>query len=296
MEQLRFAGHETFACRTTWLTKCVDFVTRRGWSAFTDPDSVVELGVGKNMTLSIRYWLQAFNIYSSIGAPMHGSRVFIGTDESPALDPWLESNDSLWLLHYELVTCQYATIYNFFFREFFRRKSSRHFTESEAVRSLNSWLIKEEKKLPASSTMKKDFRVLLDLYHMKVSEKSEESMTNLLTDLNIIVRTPFKSDGEPVYELNTAANNQISNELLAALLLHSFKDDNSVSFDTVYEQLGVILLFTREAFIQRIDNVCEEYSNMFVFKQDAGIREMQCLAPASPFSFLSNLRKAQELC
>jgi hypothetical protein len=131
---------------------------------------------------------------------------------------------------------------------------------------------------------------------MKVSEKSEESMTNLLTDLNIIVRTPFKSDGEPVYELNTAANNQISNELLAALLLHSFKDDNSVSFDTVYEQLGVILLFTREAFIQRIDNVCEEYSNMFVFKQDAGIREMQCLVPASPFSFLSNLRKAQELC
>ena len=60
-----FARHETFHPRYGWLKKGYDEV-------FDDPDifikeeAAVNLGVGKNMVASIRYWGLAFKIYREL--------------------------------------------------------------------------------------------------------------------------------------------------------------------------------------------------------------------------------------
>ncbi|MFM7585473.1 MAG: DUF4007 family protein, partial [Bacteroidota bacterium] len=46
-----FSGHDSFQCRHLWLKKGFDFVKEK--RSFMDPDSVVRLGVGKNMVSSI---------------------------------------------------------------------------------------------------------------------------------------------------------------------------------------------------------------------------------------------------
>ena len=51
-----FSGHESFHCKSLWLKKGYDFICNQ--KHFTDTDSVVELGVGKNMVSAIRYWLK----------------------------------------------------------------------------------------------------------------------------------------------------------------------------------------------------------------------------------------------
>jgi hypothetical protein len=58
--KLQFSGHDSFQCRQLWLKKGYDFV-KEGFD-FNDEYSVVQLGVGKNMVSSIRFWLKAFNI------------------------------------------------------------------------------------------------------------------------------------------------------------------------------------------------------------------------------------------
>lgn len=55
-----FSGHESFACKSLWLKKGYDFV--KNGHNFNAQDAVVQLGVGKNMVASIRYWMKAFGM------------------------------------------------------------------------------------------------------------------------------------------------------------------------------------------------------------------------------------------
>jgi hypothetical protein len=57
-EKFTFSGHDTFQCRHLWLKKGYDFV--KNGKSFAAEDAGVEMGVGKNMVTSIRYWLRAF--------------------------------------------------------------------------------------------------------------------------------------------------------------------------------------------------------------------------------------------
>jgi len=92
VKKSKFSGHESFHCKPLWLKKGFDFKTNGG--SFSDAHSVVELGVGKNMIASIRFWMYAFNILND-------------TDELTALglqlfdddgwDPYLEDEGTLWL-------------------------------------------------------------------------------------------------------------------------------------------------------------------------------------------------------
>ncbi len=60
MNKYVFSGHESFPCKTLWLKKGYDFVVQG--KNFNNPDAVIDLGVGKNMVASIRYWLRVFGI------------------------------------------------------------------------------------------------------------------------------------------------------------------------------------------------------------------------------------------
>ena len=59
-----FSGHESFPCKALWLQKGYAFIIKG--RDFNAPDSVIELGVGKNMVSAIRYWLRAFGITRTI--------------------------------------------------------------------------------------------------------------------------------------------------------------------------------------------------------------------------------------
>ena len=60
MARYSFSGHESFYCKSLWLKKGYDFLLLE--YNFNAPDAVAELGVGKNMVSSIRYWLKSFGL------------------------------------------------------------------------------------------------------------------------------------------------------------------------------------------------------------------------------------------
>ena len=272
---LRFTGHDTFACRATWLNKGLNFLEEGNLTDMTKGDAVIHLGVGKNMLQAIRHWVRAFNLVDDNGTQTPEAKL-IGTRKNPGADHLLESTDSLWLLHLNLIQRDYASIYAFFFKEFFKRKSSGLFTEEEFIRFLNSLLIQADSKVPSENTLKSDFKVLLDLYCPRSNKGQEDALTNLLTDLNLIIRTEHKSNGENVYELNHSAHHAISSRLFASMMFTPFKDSLSTSFDRAYDKVGLALGMSREEFTEKLDAVCTEYPEHFVFKEDAGIRVIQC--------------------
>jgi hypothetical protein len=63
----RYSGHETFACRFAWLTKAATAVTAEPDILTTrrEDDAMAELGVGKNMVRSIRFWAESAGVLQS---------------------------------------------------------------------------------------------------------------------------------------------------------------------------------------------------------------------------------------
>ena len=58
---VNFGGHETFPVRYSWLTKSYKGIVKD--KNFFKKDDVAQiLGVGANMSISIKYWLKAFRI------------------------------------------------------------------------------------------------------------------------------------------------------------------------------------------------------------------------------------------
>ena len=151
-----FSGHETFYCKSLWLKKGYDF--RLGGNTFNQEDAVVKLGVGKNMVASIRFWLKAFGLTVE-DLPTDIANIVLHNDG----DPFLEDSNTLWLLHYLLVSNKISSIYHLLFVEYQREKKEfdRDLLQNFIKRRCN---VPEQKNVYNENTVKKDIGVLLHNY------------------------------------------------------------------------------------------------------------------------------------
>ena len=94
------------------MKKGYDFI--RNNNNFNSPDSVVQLGVGKNMVASIRFWMRAFGLTQNDELQPIAEYLF---DANRGKDPFVEDLGTLWLLHFLLVSTGEASLYNLLFVE-----------------------------------------------------------------------------------------------------------------------------------------------------------------------------------
>jgi hypothetical protein len=104
-----FGLHQTFPPRFGWLKKAFD-EAQKNPTIFSKQDATVQLGVGKNMVDAIAFWAVAFLILetsqdskksaSNYKLTAFGSLMFDENDGKHGLDPYLESPQSLWFLHW----------------------------------------------------------------------------------------------------------------------------------------------------------------------------------------------------
>lgn len=81
-----FSGHETFQCRHLWLKKGYDYA--KAGKSFSAEDAVVELGVGKNMVTSIRFWMRAFDLMEANDQKPNEFADYIFGDDDKDLFLW----------------------------------------------------------------------------------------------------------------------------------------------------------------------------------------------------------------
>ena len=100
---LRFSGHETFACRYAWLPKAYRALCKNP-AQFSDEDgAMVELGLGKNMVRSLRFWVVAMGLAASDnGRALMLTEFAHAVFDENGFDPYLEDVRTLWLLHWNL--------------------------------------------------------------------------------------------------------------------------------------------------------------------------------------------------
>lgn len=262
---LKFSGHESFHCRTFWLKKGYEFVQTQN----TFPEEAgIELGVGRNMVGSLRFWLRAFGI---VDKNNHSSELAQRLLADDGWDPYIEDEATLWLLHFELVKRNYASVYNIIFTELRKQKpdfSKKHFVQHalELDSKLNE------------NTLDKDFMVFTHTYYAKTSGDKEESFSGLLHELGLL---KVSDETAKSYHIANSRQESIPAHIVLYGILAGEEFENSVSVKTLLSpgnSIGNIFAFNPEGLENKLIEITTLYEDI-VYRNDAGVKELQFKGP-----------------
>lgn len=266
---VKFSGHDTFHCKQQWLLKGFKHSNNQGFTNFNDISvSIADLGVGKNMVQSVKYWLEAFDIVHRDGNTKFGEFIF----GKNGVDPYLEDEGTLWLLQYKICSRQYATLYNLIFSEYFQDKASLEFTESKIINFVQSFLLRRNIKSITEGTIRNDFKVFIKSYKQaKKDQKTiEEEFNSPLIELNLIEE--LETDGFRIKkEIRDIPTSVFA---FAVLDLLSLLETSSINFRKLQQTIGSYFCLTTEG----LDNCIERlttFSDNFVYNEDGGIAQLQ---------------------
>jgi hypothetical protein len=186
----RFSGHESFACRYGWLPKFYDLLVHRPELIRQDEEVMIELGVGRNMVKSVRFWAQAFGLMDDNPRVPPAPTAFAVwlLDPKRGDDPFLEDVGSLWLLHWRLVATANLAAWEVAFFEIPEREIlGRFLRQKVAYRA-----VELEKKL-SESTLRQHVEIFLSTYATPLNPKGqtvEEALGCPLQELGLVRLTP----------------------------------------------------------------------------------------------------------
>ena len=258
-----FSGHESFSCRMFWPIKGYDYI--HDGNSFNDPNSVIMLGVGKNMVASIRYWLKALGLTEHDKPSTLAKYLF---DEAQGKDRYLESLGTLWLLHFLLVVLNEATLYNILFLRY--QKERKQFAKEQVLNFVKRLMAEDDRlKQFNSNTVGKDFGVLVQNYVQPSKPKSYEDYSSLLIDLNLI----RNDNSDRGYAFNIEGKRTVPTEIFLYAVLWMKGSDRTVSYDTL-QNVGLVFCMTDMEVIEMLQQIDREYSEYVQYSDNAGIRQL----------------------
>jgi hypothetical protein len=283
-EKLTFSGHDTFHCRHLWLKKGYEFI--KNGSKFTNEDAVVELGVGKNMVSSIRFWMKAFNLINDKDELEDlAIKIF---EDGTGWDPYLEDDATLWVLHHNLVKKGYATTYNWVFNEL--RKEKIEFSRKNYIDFVDRKCQLNQIKLTSKNTLNDDFGVFAKMYLRTTSQTNdkEDTFSGILTELDMI--TEIKKQSESYYVIENKDREDISEEIILYAILSDDRFDRSVnvrSLEIEENSISSIFAMTRTGIVSKLESMAANKKFKYVrYNDHAGIKELQFEKRITPLEVL----------
>lgn len=272
MEQnLRFAGHETFACKQFWLKKGYDFALKN--DSFGAPEAVSYLGVGKNMVAAINYWTKSFDILDDNLKSTELGDFLFGEN---AKDKYLEDIASLWLLHYSLISKERASIYYLLFNEFIRERIE--FTKEQLHVFLKRKCYEISENVYNEGTINRDITILLRNYvkpkrgYEKI--EIEDDFSTLLLDLELL--TTKRVGKNDFYTIEIKERENIPIEVILFVILNMV-NEFTITFQKLMYDInspGRVFCLNQEGLYNKIVQITEKYEGL-TFTRTAGNEVLQ---------------------
>lgn len=273
-----FSGHDSFFCKHYWLKKGYDFIKNQH-NKFTNETAVVELGVGKNMVSSIRFWLKSFGLTDEKDDLLEIAHYLFGDDGK---DLFVEDIGTMWLLHYLLVKTGKASIYSLFFNDFIRRRRGQTFTKNQ-FRDFLRMTCEENKFLYNENTINTDISTFLRTYLKPDKDKSniEDSFVGLLIELALIRKFEKVSEGgkkEDVYDINIDNKDDLPYQIVLYAILDNYETyGNSIPFNLLLNgdnSPGRVFALSADGLFEKIEEITNKYPAI-VYSETAGNKELQ---------------------
>lgn len=270
-----FSGHETFPLRYGWLQKAYDAVVEAGSGAdavhvFRDPSSIARFGVGRNMVGSMRYWATGAGILKEVDdglvADWLGDLLF----GAAGIDPYLEEEGSLWLLHWHLASRTKLTAFYWLFNEF----SGGIFTRKNVVRPLLTLAEDASWQRVAETTVDRDLQCLLRTY---VGGRGEsEAGESILAELGLV-----RPLGQSRFSISRGQKPGLPDAVFLSALWDFWQSSaigrTTLSYEAVAFQGGSpgrVFSLDETALVERLEGLEQASGGALAWSETAGLRQI----------------------
>lgn len=254
---MKYSGHESFSIRKDWLAKGL-----RKFESLKKDDltAMDELGIGKNMVKSLRYWLKVTGI--TIDEPK--KKQFELSELGKIInehDKYTEELGTLWLLHYSLAkNIDYATGWYYFFNEF----NLTEFTADDFISSISKWDELNNSKPASLSSITKDFDCIRRTYLPRLAESDsmkpeddgpESNMECPFTELGLI-----KVVEKGLYRKVSPIKQNLPSLIVLAVILDQAKGEKEIKLSSLQNDKNNIgKIFNLDAIL--MINILSELEN-----------------------------------
>jgi hypothetical protein len=271
--------HETFTPRYGWLKKGFDRCISNP-HVFNDDTSIEQLGVGKNMVRSIRFWCLLFNLLKKDSKPGFLKPTAFGKqllDTEKGWDPYLEDPASLWLLHWQIFKPPFQAVS---WNIAFSYVTLTSFTPQE----LADFIYKKFKEYSgkpnfSKSSLLKDASCIIRMYSSRTREKTDIHCP--FNDLELIVPASFKHQKTDYYRFSNGPKKTLPDLIFMASVFEYasiwYPEQKSLSLSLINfgpNSPGMVFRLSETDCGQRIERVSRYMSN-FLFTETNGIRQIQ---------------------
>jgi hypothetical protein len=288
-KKYRISGHESFPCRYTWLPKAVRGLAENPKLFANEEQAMVDLGVGKNMVRSIRFWSQAAGVVRTRKEDGYSLTKFgIALLGEHGHDPFLEDIRTLWLIHWELATDIANPLLAWDY--LLNRWQEPELVPSAVLKALQKEVMKENAS-PSPVTLEQHFDTFLHTYVPTRGRKGEVQEDNLdcpLVELELIVKVGDREldssvgKREPIYTFRRDEKAEITPELFA-FCLHDFwqKRHNSESTLPFREVAhgrgspGQVFKLPEEDVRARVEDLGRQTDGYLTFGESANLQQLR---------------------
>ena len=287
----KFSGHDTFPFRYAWLTKIAHYLEKGGISKIKEFEknklqTMSEFGVGLNMVKSMRHWSQATKICDkNFELTDFGKFVF---SKKKAADPYLEKNETLWLIHWMIASDSNLTtwFYLFNYHPSIIVNREQIINELLQIGKFSKW------KGISPNTIKRDVDCFIRTYLVshKKGEITEDSIECPLAELGLLNQTYTKNE----FELHKGPKSSLSQSIFEfALRDYWSKQKNQIiTFEKLmydYGSPGKVFQLDEKSLEGYLDGMSQSYNKIFQFDKGAGgLRQISKIKNIKQNQLLSN--------
>lgn len=263
---------------------------------------MAELGVGKNMVRSIRFWAESVGILqpSDNGHTVSGfgRELFIKTDGSrgekdPGLDPYLEDVQTLWLIHWRLATNKESLVFAWDF--LLNRFQEPELYTSTVIRAFEKELVGHN---ISKGSMEQLWSVFLHSYVPTRGRKGdvrEDTLDCPLVELDLLMPTGFAEAADPAgraelkYAFRREDKPEIGNRMFSYCLGEFWQnhhaDERSIPLHLVangHGSPGQVFKIPEPDIRTRLLDIEKAGHGMFEFDDSAAIPRVRRTGPQLP--------------
>jgi len=280
--------HETFTPRYGWLKKGYDRCLSNP-HVFNDDTAIEQLGVGKNMVRSIRFWCVLFRLLEDDEKPGCLRPSNLGRkllDTNSGWDSYLEDPASLWLLHWQIFRTPFMAVsWNIAFTyAMFQTFTARELAEAIYAKARGMAKIGDI----AKGSFEKDASCILRMYASGNRERADIRCP--FTDLGLIMPA-IESEVKDRYRYDTGPKQNLPDLVFMAAVLDYaaqwYPGQNSLSLSQITfgpMSPGMVFRLSESDCGQRLDRVYRHFEDT-VFTETNGIRQIQFSAKPDELSW-----------
>ena len=225
----RYSGHESFVCRYGWLPKIYRAVLANPRVLRNEEQAMGALGIGRNMVKSLQFWAEATGVIATLMDGEHtpgpvGGRLF-----GDGWDPYLESPESLWLLHWQLSTRAGLAAWN----EVFGEGGLIRFDRARLIQALGQRSAHLARPL-APSTLEQHAAIFIQSY-LPSEKNADDTAWCPLQDLGLL-KAKKAEDGRTLYSTDIHVQVGLTPRVFALALvdfLLSQKQSGTADFNSL---------------------------------------------------------------